>query len=510
MCETDVPISNRSFLKHAAVYGFGSLLLQASGIVLLPLYTRYLAPADFGILEILERTGSILIVLLMANGISGAAFSFFCQARDNRDRARIVATVSVVIWLGILIGLVAILAGAQPLSGYLGIDDPRLTVLGLTASLGQLLPMLPMAFMQARVQSVAFIVASLMTMVFRVALVVLAVTWGGWGVWGVLGGTLVASIVSGLVLTAWEFSQWGFHPDLSKLVPIVRFAWPFMPGGLCAFVIFSGDRFFLLQHGGPDEVGVYALGSRLAGVVSTVAFVPLFKVWSAWLYQVYRRPDGPRAVGRMITRLLAPYVFVGVGVCLFQREIVLILGTAAYAGASYVIGPLIAARFFISAQVLMDGAFYVYRRTGLKLGITLFTTAVILMLYVLLIPRYQAMGAALAALGAFFVYAAATHLVSQRVFRVEYEYGRVATMLASGVAVVLMAGRLDLGIMNLPAKLALWVAWPVMLWTVGLVGKDEKAIVTNGLMRVLRRLRSPLVARTEESELPAANSAEVP
>lgn len=502
--------SNRTFLTHAAVYGFGMLLLQVSGVVLLPLYTRYLIPADFGILEILERTGSVLIVLLMANGVSGAAFSFFCQAREDRERARIVATVSLVIWLGILVGLVIVLAAAQPLSCYLGISDPWLTVLGLAASIAQLLPMLPMSFMQANVQSTAYILTSLLTMVFRVGLVVLAVAWGGWGVWGVLWGTLAANVVSGLVLTGLELRRWGFHPDWSKLLPVVRFAWPFMPGGLCGFVIFSGDRYFLLQHCGADEVGVYALGSRLAVIVGTVAFTPLFKVWSAWLYGVYRRPDGPHAVGRMITWLLAPYVFVGVGVCLFQREILLVFGTAAYAGAAYVLAPLIAARFFIAAQVLFDGAFYVYRRTGLKLWITLFTTGVILVLYVLLIPRYQAVGAALAALGAFFVWAAATLVVSQRIFRVEYEYGRLAAMLAGGVALVLFAERIELGVFDLPAKLALWLAWPVLFWIVGLVDKEEKRFVIHGLKQAFRRLCNPLFPRADNGDAPVVNPAETP
>ncbi len=500
---------NRSFLKHAAVYGFGTLLLQASGVVLLPLYTRYLVPADFGILEILERTGSVLAILLMANGIKGAAFSFFCQARDETERARIVATVSLVIWLGLLIGLAAIVAGAQPLSRLLGIDDARLTVLGLAASIAQLLPMLPMYFMQARLQSVAYILASLLTMVFRVTLVVLAVAWAGWGVWGVLWGTLAASLVSGLILTALEFRRYGFYPDPSKLMPVVRFAWPFLPGGLCGFILFSGDRFFLLRYAGADEVGVYALGARLAGIVGTVAYVPLHKVWSAWLYGVYRQPDGPRAVGRMITRLLAPYVFVGVGVCIFREEILSIFGTTAYAGATSVIIPLIAARFFITAQMLMDGAFYVYRRTALKLGITLFTTAVILVLFALLIPRYYAVGAALAALGAFFCHAGATYLVSQRVFHVRYEFGRLAAMLISGAVVVLLAEQLDLGIMNVPANMALCAAWPLLLWAVGWVSKDEKAMVVNAVQKVIQLLRNPWAARSNQSDVPAGNPAEV-
>ncbi len=53
-------LNSRSFLKHAAVYGFGTLLLQAASVVLLPLYTRYLTPADYGTLEILNRVGQVL------------------------------------------------------------------------------------------------------------------------------------------------------------------------------------------------------------------------------------------------------------------------------------------------------------------------------------------------------------------------------------------------------------------------------------------------------------------
>src|SRR5271155_3135974 len=50
-----------TFLRHAAVYGAANMLLQAAGLVLLPLYTRFLTPRDFGALELLGRTSDVLM-----------------------------------------------------------------------------------------------------------------------------------------------------------------------------------------------------------------------------------------------------------------------------------------------------------------------------------------------------------------------------------------------------------------------------------------------------------------
>jgi O-antigen/teichoic acid export membrane protein len=486
--------SNRPFLKHAAVYGVGTLLLQAASVVLLPLYTRYLAPADYGILEILNRTGDVLTVFLMANGLVGAAFTFYCQAKTDEERAGIAATVNLVIWTGIAAGVILALFGSGLIDTLLGIGDRRLTVLGLCASFAQLLPMMPMALMQARVESVAFIVASAAILLLRLGFIIVAVVVGGWGIFGVLGGTFFASLVAGTVLTVREFRKSGFRPDLSRLPEVLRFAWPFMPGGFCAFIMNSGDRFFLLRYAGAEEVGLYALGYRLASCVGLVSFTPLFKVWSARMYDAYRRPDGPVVVGQMFTAILSTVTFVSLGLCLFQQEILLVLGTSAYADATTVIAPLVVASLFLNAQMLMDGAFYVHRCSSVKLGITLFVTAVILVLYWMLVPLYHAMGAAFAVLIAFAVYASVTCIVSQRVFRVRYEPVRLLCIL--GLAVLLAAPSywLELSLLTFVGKCVLLAAWPTLLWLSGIVRPEEKRYVAGLFVQFFRYFVVPEVA----------------
>jgi len=466
--------ANQSFLKHALVYGVGGVLLQAASVVLLPLYTRYLAPADYGVLEILNRTGEVVVVLLMANGIRGAAFTFYCRAESDQERVRVASTVTLLVWLGILCGLLFAVLCTGFLTRVLGTNDRGLTLLGVAACLAQLLPTMPMALMQARLASAAFIAASALAFVLRVGLIIVGVVWCGWGVAGVLGGTLVASVILGVALTFREFGKSGFRVDASLLPAVLRFAWPFLPGGLCGFMLQNGDRFFLLRFSGADVVGVYSLGYKLAFAVGLLSFLPLFKVWSAWLYQVYARDDAATSVGRAVTWLLAPSLFLGLGACLFAREALLILGTKSYLDAARIIPPVVLASWFINCQVLMDSTFYYFRCSGRKLGVTLASTVVILVLYLALIPRYEAMGAALATLGAFIFHAALTYCVAQRVFQVEYGLLRLGAMLLIAVSLMVVAHYVPGGALQPVWKGMLWLAWPVIVWTIGLVSCEEK------------------------------------
>ncbi len=472
-----------TFLKHTAIYGLGGLLLQAAGVVLLPLYTRRLAQADFGILEIINRTGEVLIVLLMARGLSGAAFTFYCQAGNRVEKARVAATVFLAAWVIIVCALILTWLCARPLSTILAIDDERLLMLGMAATLSQLLPALPMTFMQARMQSIAFVCASMTVVVLRVSFVVTLVAGLKWGIWGVLWGTLLSSLLAGAVLTAIEFRSGEFRPDWGKLVAVLRFAWPFIPNGLFGFVLFSGDRYFLLKAVGPKEVGVYALAAKLADLVSLVAFAPLFKVWSAWLYRVYAQSDGDRAVGRAFTWLLLPYISLGAAVCIFRREITLLLGTDEYIGASSILVPLIVARGLLAAQVLMDGAFYVYQRTTLKLAPTVIAAMAVVCFQLVMVPQYGCFGAAVAAVAAYFLYAFTTYLFSQQVFFVKCEYGRMAAVLTATVLLVWLSYAIPDGARNIPIKAATCAVWPVLLWTVGVISEQERVWIISGARR---------------------------
>src|SRR5438046_316462 len=64
----------------------------------------------------------------------------------------------------------------------------------------------------------------------------------------------------------------------------------------------------------------------------------------------------------IFTRTLAAFLFVGLGLSLFEAEAIAVLGGGAYAAAIPVIAPVMLASFLQSAASLMDAGFYVRHR----------------------------------------------------------------------------------------------------------------------------------------------------
>ena len=138
--------------------------------------------------------------------------------------------------------------------------------------------------------------------------------------------------------------------------------------------------------------------------------------------------------GRAFTPILAAFLFIGLGLSLFEVEAVKLLGGTSYLAAVPVVAPVILAGFFQSCRRAMDAAFYIHHQTKQKLAITLAATVLIVILYALWIPAYGSMGAAPATLAGFAFLAVATWWVTQRIFPVVYEWRRLGTILALATA----------------------------------------------------------------------------
>ena len=493
-------ISNRSFIKHAAIYGLAGLLMQAGGFVLLPLYTRYLSPSDYGVLEVLSRLAETVATCLMFGGLRQALLTFYQQSPDEAARRRVVATMLSLLGSTVLLGGGLVLALAEPLSGLLGRfmhagDAPiraGLLRLALAAVFFEAFSQVPLTLLQARVESVRFVILNVSQFLLRIGLCVLFVKYMHGGVAGALASSTVVGAVFSLALCVREMIRSPGRPDLDKLRGLLRFALPLVPGGLCFFMLNHGDRFFLLRYCDMQDVGTYSLGYKLAQAVGTFALSPLYMVWSSQMYKAAQREDAPEVFGAAITRILAVYLMAALALGLFQDDVVRLLGTTAYVRASAVVAPVLLAYFFQSAASLMDAGLYVQHRMGLKLGITLATTAVMLLFYALLIPRYGSMGAALATLIGFAFLAVCTWLVSRRVFPVRYEWPRLAAFLALTIGLWLVSRLLPAAEWTWPVKAGLWLLGPVLAWCAGLVSSDEKKQVRSLIGLIWVRTRSVL------------------
>jgi O-antigen/teichoic acid export membrane protein len=206
-------------------------------------------------------------------------------------------------------------------------------------------------------------------------------------------------------------------------------------------------------------------------------------------------------------------VLAGFALCLFQDEAVSLLGGAPYAAAARVIPIVVLAYYFLNAGDLMDGAFYVRGRPGLKTLVALGSTTLTCVLYLLLIPAYGAMGAAVATLGGFLGHASLTYVVSQQVFRVAYEGQPLLAMLGLAAVLWSLSRCLPAAPWAMPVKALLWAAWPAGLWFTGYVTAADKdkirSLTRRALIALWTRISRERDSKANQTPRPHEDPAEV-
>ncbi|MBD3315031.1 MAG: hypothetical protein GF344_04535 [Chitinivibrionales bacterium] len=71
----------RQLGRHSLIYLLGDVLTLAAGFILIPIYTNRLDPGQYGILELLNRTGEVIMMVALRDFIQ-AYIRFFLDKDD--------------------------------------------------------------------------------------------------------------------------------------------------------------------------------------------------------------------------------------------------------------------------------------------------------------------------------------------------------------------------------------------------------------------------------------------
>src|SRR4051812_40571157 len=78
--------------RHSVIYGLSNALAASMSLLLLPLLTRYLRPAEYGALDLSIVFAAQLAIMLQL-GFGSAVFKYVLQsAQDGDERGRVIAT----------------------------------------------------------------------------------------------------------------------------------------------------------------------------------------------------------------------------------------------------------------------------------------------------------------------------------------------------------------------------------------------------------------------------------
>jgi O-antigen/teichoic acid export membrane protein len=457
--------------RHSAIYGIGGLVSRVIAVLLLPVYTRYLTPTDYGKIETLLALTTVMGLILRA-GITSAFFRFYFDVDDDRGRLRVLRTSFWFTMGGGTLGLTLLLVFAEPVSTLLfgtagAADLVRASGVALWATVNyeQLT-----ALFRVEERSVAFVSASLANVFLTIGLTLLLVVVLEKGPLGVIVGNFSGTLLVYLVLVGYRREQLGLEFDRGLLREMNRFGLPLVPTALFLWVTNFSDRFFLVKLADVAEAGLYSVGVRVASAM--VLLLTAFRMaWPAFAYSIKDEREARQTYAYVLTYLTVVASWVALALTLLAPWIVDVLADESFAESSRVVGPLAFSTVSYAAYIVVAIGVGRARRTQFNWVVTGVAALVNVVLNLLLIPPYGMIGAAAATVAAYTTMAVGMAWWSQRIYPVPYQWRRVATA-ALGAVALAVAGKLA-GV-GLPAAVALTLAYPLALVALGFPTRAER------------------------------------
>ena len=457
--------------RHSAIYGIGGLVSRVIAVLLLPLYTRYLSPTDYGQIETLLALTTVMGLVLRA-GITSAFFRFYFDETDDAGRRRVLRTSFWFTMGGATLGLALLLLFAEPVSSLLfGTSDAADLVraagvaLWATVNYEQLT-----ALFRVEERSVAYVCASLANIFLTIGLTLLLVVVLEEGPLGVIVGNFSGTLIVYLSLLGYRREQLGLEFDRGLLREMNRFGIPLVPTALFLWMTNFSDRFFLVWLADVAEAGIYSVGVRIASAM--VLLLTAFRTaWPAFAYSIRDEREARQTYAYVLTYLTVITAWVALALSVLAPWLVDLLADEAFAEASEVVGPLAFSTVAYGAYIVVAIGVGRARRTQFNWVVTGIAAAVNVALNLALIPAYGMVGAAIATVAAYGSMAIGMGWWSQRIYPVPYQWRRVATAALAAVALAAIGGIVDAGLLG---AFALIAAYPFALLALGFTSPVER------------------------------------
>jgi O-antigen/teichoic acid export membrane protein len=464
--------------RDALMLAGATIVGKAFSFLMLPLYTHYLRPADYGVIELIELTLDMLSIVTGSRLLTGV-FRFYHKTQDTQERHAIISTAMITICVTYFVAAVVVFAAAPLVSRLvLGSDQyaslVRIAALSLATSAPVFVPA-PFFRLHGRFRPV--IVAQLGRLFIQVTLNVLLLSVFHLGARAMFLSSFIANLVVGTTLTVMVLRTVGLHYSRRVAGDLYRFGMPLVLTQVATFVLTFGDRYFLRASTTLDNVGRYTVSYQFAFLLAVMAQFPFDMVWDPKKHEVSFRPDRDTIYARVFVYQNIVLLTFAVGLCLFVRNVLQVMTRPIYWDAAGVVPILVLAIILQAWAGWQDTGIQVREQTKWIAIANWAGAAAVLGAYALLIPRYGAWGAATATVLGYAVRYTGIYIAAQRLWPVRWAWTPVVRLAAIAVSTVVLGLFLPQGplALSIVGHVVLLAAYGAVAWHVILTPSDRHA-----------------------------------
>jgi len=411
----------KKLASQTAIYGLSSVIGRLLNYLLVPLYTRYFLPAEYGIVTELYAYVAFLVIML-TYGFETAFFNF-TKKEDNKEKVYSTAMFSLLISSVIFIILSIIYSNTiSEWMGY-GIESRYVqyfaVIIGLDA-----ISSISFAKLREEEKAVRFAVIRLLNIFSNIGLNLYFIVYKGFGIEYIFIANLISSVITILLLMPEMFmSKFNFDTKLWKKMAI--YAFPLLIAGLAGMTNETIDRILLKKllpnpEIAASELGLYGAFYKLS-IIMTL-FIQTFRYAAEpFFFSQHKSNDNKKVYADVMKYFTIIMIVIFLGVTMFYDFVIGFLGEAYHDERGFlVVSILLLANLFLGIFYNLSIWYKLTEKTKYGAYLSIFGAIITLILNFVLIPIIGFVGSAIATLVCYFSMSVASYFIGKRHFPIPY------------------------------------------------------------------------------------------
>jgi O-antigen/teichoic acid export membrane protein len=408
----------KDLIKNTLIIGLGKVSTQLVSFFLLPLYTFFLTPADYGLVDLIV-TYVALFVPAITLQLEMASFRFLIDARnDEMRKKRVISNV-----FALIIPILILILACFSIVGAL-FTVPYIMLIAFIVVVS-IFSNLFLQFARGLGDNKNYAIASILTGLTTLAVSIWLIAFAGLGV----SGLLISIALSNLICVIYVFislKMWryiGFNnTDKALQKEMIGYSLPLIPNGISWWVINVSDRTIITLILGSAANGIYAVSNKYAAIFSSI-FSIFSMSWTESASVHIDSKDRDAFFSQTTNAVIRLFGSFGLILIAFIPLIFSILVSAQF-NESYLYIPILILGAFFNSIVGMYSAVYVAKKlTKQVMNTSLAAAGINIILTLVLMPFIGIYAAAISTAVAFLAMSIFRHFDLKKYVSISYEKG---------------------------------------------------------------------------------------
>jgi O-antigen/teichoic acid export membrane protein len=492
----DLREETKTIAKHSVVYMVANFLEKIVAFLMIPIYTRFLIPADYGVLELVSLTIDV-IGMVISMGIASAMYRYYFEYKDEREKNEVISTSIIGFGIIALISL-SIIALSSDLLAVKILKSHKYYYFLISFCSLWFNTILQMGYTYVRIkqQSMKYLAYSLSRLIMSLSLNIYFVVFMKIGVIGVLLSTLFTSIIFSFIIVSPIILKTQLRFSLEKARQLIRYGAPLIPVNVAAFIVHASDRFFINNYVGLSGTGIYSLGYKFGNIPNNFIAAPFMQIWEVRFFELFQEDGAGKVFGQIFTYLCFLLFFVGLGISAIIKETLVIISNPSYWDAWKIVPIIIISYIFFGFQYYFNMGIYFRKKTQYLAYINLSNAFLNIILNVIFIKSYGMWGAAFSTLACFVYKDIVTFLISNRLYKINIEIARILKMLALALSLYILCFFIHITsvYVALVIKSLIVLSFPIILFFSRILTVEEERMIKSGFMKI-RSISANLITK---------------